>query len=94
MRGPAAPKDPVEKRPCLYIVLDKMISGNKDAQGVIRDCIYLEGRMEDQVRFTSGDIDEEILKMLPKMETFRKLVHSVGVSIKAEDPADRPDKNG
>lgn len=89
MRGPAAPKDPVEKRPCLYIVLDKMISGNKDAQGVIRDCIYLEGRMEDQVRFTSGDIDEEILKMLPKMETFRKLVHSVGVSIKAEDPADR-----
>lgn len=89
MRGPAAPKDPVEKRPCLYIVLDKIISGNKDAQGVIRDCIYLEGRMEDQVRFTSGEIDEEILKMLPKMETFRKLVHSVGVSIKAEDPADR-----
>lgn len=89
MRGPVAPKDPVEKRPCLYIVLDKIISGNKDAQGVIRDCIFLEGRMEDQVRFTSGNIDEKILKMLPKMETFRKLVHSVGVSIKAEDPADR-----
>lgn len=89
MRGPAAPKDPVEKRPCLYIVLDKIISGSKDPQGVIRDYIYLEGRMEDQVRFTSGDIDEEILQMLPKMKTFRKLVHSVGVSIKAEDPADR-----
>lgn len=89
MRGPVAPKDPVEKRPCLYVVLDKIISGNKDPQGVVRDCIYLEGRMEDQVRFTSGDIDEEIIKMLPKMETFRKLVHSVGVSIKAEDPDDR-----
>lgn len=89
MRGPVAPKDPIEKRPCLYVVLDKIISGNKDAQGVIRDYIFLEGRMEDQVRFTSGDIDEEIVKMLPKMETFRKLVHSVGVSIKAEDSQDR-----
>ena len=89
MRGPAAPKDPVEKRPCLYVVLDKTISGSKDAQGAIRDYIYLEGRMEDQVRFTSGDIDENILKMLPKMDTFRQLVHSIGVSMKAEDPEDR-----
>ena len=40
MRGPVAPKDPVEKRPCLYVVLDKIISGNKDAQGVIRDYIF------------------------------------------------------
>lgn len=86
MRGPAAPKDPVEKRPCLYMVLDKIISGNKDPQGQIKDCIFLEGRMEDQVRFTSGDIEEEILKMLPKMDTFRQLVHSVGVSVKAENP--------
>lgn len=86
MKGPAAPKDPVEKRPCLYIVLDKIISGNRDSQGEIRDYIYLEGRMKDQVRFTSGDIEEDILEMLPKMETFRKLVHSVGVSIKSENP--------
>lgn len=89
MRGPAAPKDPVEKRPCLYVVLDKTISGTKDPEGVIRDYVYLEGRLEDQVRFTSGDIDEEILKMLPEMETFRKLVHSVGVSVKAENPQER-----
>lgn len=89
MRGPAAPKDPVEKRPCLYVVLDKMISGTKDQEGVIRDYVFLEGRMIDQVRFTSGDIEEEILQMLPRMETFRKLVHSVGVSIKAEEPEDR-----
>ena len=89
MRGPAAPKDPVEKRPCLYVVLDKTISGSKDPEGVIRDYVFLEGRLIDQVRFTSGDMDEEILQMLPRMETFRKLVHSVGVSIKAEDPGDR-----
>lgn len=89
MKGPAAPKDPVEKRPCLYVVLDKTISGSKDPEGVIRDYVYLEGRMTDQVRFTSGKIEEELLQMLPRMETFRKLVHSVGVSIKAEDPEDR-----
>lgn len=89
MRGPAAPKDPVEKRPCLYVVLDKTISGSADPEGVIRDYVYLEGRMIDQVRFTSGDIEEEILNMLPKMETFRKLVHSIGVSIKAENSEDR-----
>ncbi|MCH5252040.1 MAG: SGNH/GDSL hydrolase family protein [Lachnospiraceae bacterium] len=89
MRGPAAPKDPVDKRPCLYVVLDKTISGTKEKDGVNRDYVYLEGRLIDQVRFTSGDIDEEILNMLPRMETFRKLVHSVGVSVKAEDPEDR-----
>lgn len=83
MRGPAAPKDPVEKRPCLYVVLDKTISGTRDKDGVCRDYVYLEGRMIDQVKFTSGDIDEEILNMLPNMDTFRQLVHSVGVSIKA-----------
>ncbi len=89
MRGPAAPKDPVEKRPCLYVVLDKTISGTKDPEGIIRDYVFLEGRLIDQVRFTSGEIEEELLQMLPKMETFRKLVHSVGVSIKAEAPEDR-----
>ncbi len=89
MRGPAAPKDPVEKRPCLYVVLDKTISGTKDPEGVIRDYVFLEGRLIDQVRFTSGEIEEELLQMLPKMETFRRLVHSVGVSLKAEEPEDR-----
>lgn len=89
MRGPAAPKDPVEKRPCLYVVLDKTISGMRGNDGICRDYVYLEGRIVDQVKFTSGDIDEEILNMLPRMETFRKLVHSVGVSVKAEEPEAR-----
>ena len=91
MKGPAAPKDPVEKRPCLYVVLDKTISGTKEKDGVCRDYVFLEGRLIDQVRFTSGDIDEEILNMLPKMETFRQLVHSVGVSLKSVEPEDRED---
>ena len=89
MRGPVAPKDPVDKRPCLYVVLDKTISGTKEKDGVNRDYVFLEGRLIDQVRFTSGDVDEEILNLLPRMETFRKLVHSIGVSVKAELPEDR-----
>lgn len=89
MKGPAAPKDPVEKRPCLYVVLDKTISGTKDKEGLCRDYVFLEGRLKDQVRFTSGDIEEDILDMLPRMETFRKLVHSVGVSMKAVESEDR-----
>ena len=55
----------MKKRPCLYVVLDKTISGSKDPEGVIRDYVYLEGRLKDQVKFTSGDIDEELLDMIP-----------------------------
>lgn len=89
MRGPAAPKDPVEKRPCLYVILDKTISGTREKDGVCRDYVFLEGRIRDQVKFTSGDIEDEILDMLPRMETFRKLVHSVGVSTRAVESEDR-----
>lgn len=87
MRGPAAPKDPVEKRPCLYVILDKMISGRKESDGVCREHIFLEGRLPGQVKFTSGEIAEEILSLLETAEGFRKLVHSIGVTIRAEDTA-------
>lgn len=92
MKGPVAPKDPTDKRPCLYVVLDKTISGSKEKDGVCRDYVYLEGRLKDQVKFTSGDIEEDILEMLPRMETFRKLVHSVGVSVNALETEDRGDE--
>ncbi len=92
MKGPVAPKDPTDKRPCLYVVLDKTISGTKEKDGVCRDYVYLEGRIKDQVKFTSGDIEEDILEMLPRMETFRQLVHSVGVSVNALETEDRGDE--
>ena len=92
MRGPAAPKDPVEKRPCLYVILDKTISGSKGEDGVCHDYVFLEGRLKGQVQFTSGDIGEDILDMLQEVKNFRKLVHSVGVSIKAEKKEDENDE--
>lgn len=92
MRGPAAPKDPVEKRPCLYVVLDKTISGSKENDGICRDYVYLEGRLKGQVQFTSGDVEEDILDMLQEVKSFRKLVHSIGVSLKAEEQEDKEDE--
>lgn len=92
MRGPAAPKDPVEKRPCLYVILDKTISGSKEDDGVCRDYVYLEGRLKGQVQFTSGDVEEDILNMLQEVKSFRKLVHSIGVSLKAEEQEDKEDE--
>ncbi len=85
MRGPVAPKDPVKKRPCLYVILDKLISARKEDDGKCYEHIYLEGRLEGQVKFTSGDIDDEILSLLKSVKGFRKLVHSVGITIKAEE---------
>lgn len=85
MTGPVAPKDPVKKRPCVYVILDKMISARKENDGKFYEHIYLEGRLEGQVKFTSGDIDDEILSLLNNVKGFRKLVHSVGITIKAEE---------
>jgi hypothetical protein len=89
MKGPVAPRDPVEKRPYLYVVLDKTISGTKGKDGKCRDYVFLEGRLKEQVKFICEEIDEEILDMLPKMKTFRRLVHSIGVSMKAVDEKER-----
>lgn len=85
MRGPAAPKDPVEKRSGLYVILDKTIAGRKESDGVVRDHIYLEGRLRGQVQFTSGEVEETILDHLATVESIRKLVHSISVTILAAD---------
>lgn len=89
MRGPAAPKDPVEKRPYLYVIIDKVISGRKEKDGLCHDHIYMDGRLQGQVKFTSGEIDEEILDLLKDVKGFRKLVHSISVTMMAADVADR-----
>lgn len=85
MRGPVAPKDPVEKRPCLYVLLDKIIAGAKGTNGIVQDHIYLDGRMLGQVQLASGKVDEEILNLLKDVPGTRKLVHSIGVSIISEE---------
>ena len=83
MRGPTAPKDPTQKRPSLYIMLDRAIAGMPAQDGSCRDCNFMEGRLIEQVSGICGDIDPGILKLLEHTDGFVKLVHSIGVSITA-----------
>ena len=86
MRGPAAPKDPTAKRPCMYITLDKIVSGTREDNNEIKDEFFLEGRLVDQARFVCEKIDNQILELLADVPSIRKLVHSIGVIIQAEQP--------
>lgn len=82
MTGPIAPKDPVKKRPAIYLMYDKQIFANpfKDGTGVC--FLYMDdGRMPALAKMVGGIEDEEILNMLAKTEDFRKLVYGIGVSM-------------
>lgn len=84
--GPAAPKDPIKKRSCLYVVLDTAVEATARSDGKNSQELYLDaGRLKNKVQFTSGVEDEEILNLLDNCEGFHKLVHSIGISVKAED---------
>ena len=87
MEGPAAPKDPAAKRSGFYIMYEAKIEGTSRPWGVHSQEIYLEGRLVDQARYTGAVSDEAILELLKSTAGFRRLVHSIGVSV-------RPDKAG
>lgn len=82
MAGPVAPKDPVKKRPAIYLMYDKQIYANpaRDGSGV---CFLFmdDGRMPAMARMVGGVEDENILKMLGPANEFRKLVYGIGVSM-------------
>ena len=82
MAGPVAPKDPVKKRPAIYLMYDKQIFANpfKDGTGVT--FLFMDdGRMPALAKMVGGVEDENILKMLGPTEEFRKLVYGIGVSM-------------
>ena len=83
--GPKAPKDPQEKRSSFYIVIDKIIQatarlGAKPAQEIYLD----QGRLAVNAQFVGGVEDESILSLLKDCQGFHKLVHSIGISVTAE----------
>lgn len=84
--GPKAPKDPVKKRSCIYIMLETVIEASPRSAGKPSQEIYLDnGRLRDMVKMTSGVNDDNILKLLLNCNGFRKLVHSIGVSVKSNN---------
>ena len=87
MNGPKAPKDPEQRRPYFYIMKDKEIFGSLQEDG--RGIQYLhqsDGRLINSAQIVGNIEDENILKLMETVDGFKKLVHSIGVSVETENP--------
>lgn len=85
MVGPKAPKDPEKKRSGFYIMRNKQISGSAQANGTGVQSIYLnDGRMVSSAQIVGNISDESMLGLLTTTEGFRRLVHSIGVSVEMD----------
>ena len=86
MKNPVAPKDPQEKRPGFYVLLDKSVGGIPQDDGKGRHSVFMSPeRITSFAKVTGGITDESILHLLETAEGFRRLVHSIGVSITMPD---------
>jgi len=89
VNGPKAPKDPTKKRSVIYIMLDDAIEGRPNGSGGYGDVNYLEGRVVAKVTNLLPELDRELAAKLQTCAGFRELVHSIGISIKADKKEDR-----
>lgn len=88
MSGKAAPKDPESRRSFFYVMRDKEIFGSVQPDGRNVQFIYEDmGRLVNSAQVTGNITDEGMLAMLRDTAGFRRLVHSIGVSVETEDPA-------
>ncbi len=84
--GPKAPKDPTKKRPFFSIMKNKAIAGSPQKDGTGIQFIYEnDGRIMDAARLVGNMTDESVISMLKETASFKKLVHSIGVSVETED---------
>lgn len=84
--GPKAPKDPTKKRKGFYIMRNKSVAGAPQPDGRGIQFIYEnDGRMISSARLVGNITDETMLKMLETTEEFRKLVHSIGVTVETDN---------
>jgi hypothetical protein len=84
--GPAAPRDAAPKRSGFHILLESVIEATVRGTGLYAEEIYLDGeRLADKAKFTGGVTDEEILGLLRSCSGFRKLVHSISVSVRSQE---------
>lgn len=92
MAGPIAPRDPERKRQGFYIMRNKQVSGSEQPDGTGVQFIYLsDGRLVSSAQIVGNIMDETILDMLTSADGFRRLVHSIGVSVEMEDRAKQVD---
>lgn len=82
-----APKDPQDRREGFYVLLDQPVGGIPQDDGTSRHPIYLsDTRLVTFAKMVGSVTDEETLRLLTTAEGFRKLVHSIGVSMSAQRP--------
>lgn len=92
MGGKTAPKDPESRRSFFYVMRDKEIFGSVQPDGRNVQFIYEDmGRLINSAQLTGNITDEEMLALLRDTAGFRKLVHSIGVSVETKDPAQKVD---
>lgn len=86
MTGPAAPKDAVKKRKYFYIMRNKEIAGSVQPDGSGVQFIYLnDGRLLSSARIVGNIEEQEMLELLKTAEGFRRVVHSIGISMEGGD---------
>lgn len=90
MNGPVAPKDPEKKRPYFYIMRGKEVFGEKQENGKGVSFIYEDGgRLISSAQIVGNITDTAMLDLLKTTVGFRKLVHSIGVSVEMENPDEK-----
>lgn len=81
--GPVAPKDPVDQREGFFVMFETAIEATARAEGRPSEEVYLDGSyLIDKARYTGGVADEAMLALLASWDGLRRLVHSIGVSVK------------
>ena len=90
MTGPVAPRDPEKARAHFYIMRGKEICGLKQGDGKAVQFIYeSDGRLANSAQIVGNITDGRILELLGTVKGFRTLVHSIGVSVEMEHPAEK-----
>ncbi len=75
-------------RPFFYIMREKEVFGSLQPDGRGIQFIYEDsGRLLSSARIVGNVTDEEEISLMKSSEGFRRLVHSIGVSVEADDPA-------
>lgn len=90
MQGPVAPKDPKKQRTYFYIMREKEIFGSRQEDGTGIQFIYeSDGRLLNSAQIVGNITDENELVLLETVEGFKKLVHSIGVFVRTENPEEQ-----
>lgn len=89
VRGPKAPKDPTKKRSAVYIMVDSALEGRPTGDGKFMDVCYLEGRISAKLTSVCPELDKELAGKFQFCQTFREMVHSIGVTFVSQNEEDR-----